>query len=483
MEETQNKKKAISTGKIISYITFVFLFLVAFAFGGSKFVSIYSMLGFIFAVGVLSLRTERLQKDELIRLLCYGIPLIIFAILDSFSRFWVSLSASAASDLINLFGLISAFVFGFGIKGNKEVKLKWILVSILSGFALLVLLSTIYSVSRYGLFYVQTLQNKVYFYQGQTFAYSSEMKLLLGFNFETVTVAYGSIFAYVLASSLCALLFIDPKKEKFLFFTVLACGFIGLLSLLALPAIKAVILLVVPLVVACLLRLLPLQKTPTSKEKIIFFTLIGLMGVYFAVVFFNGINNPEILKTNKGLAKIFDNGAYLRPINEIINAVLTKPFSGFNSAGFFFGLQTSVNGEALEYSTFMGTATYLPAFNNRVFEFAALYEGGFFAFLALCVFLVFALISVRKYLFSEGQLTGEKGLVALILLAILVYLSFESSVFPYIYSNTNYVSPFRKNAIMLIALFLLGYSYTPIFGQAKVEAPVESKEVAANETK
>jgi hypothetical protein len=484
MEEVQNKKKTISTGKIIAYLTFVFLFFVAFSFGGSKFVSVYSMLGFIFAVGVLSLRNEKPQKAEMLHLLYYGIPLIIFAILDSFSRFWTSLGASAASDLINLFGLLSAFAFGYGVRGNKEVKLKWILVSILAGLALLVLISTIYSLSRYGFFYIETLKGKIYFFQGETFAYAHEMKMLIGFNFETVTLAYGSIFAYILAASLCALLFIDPKKEKVLFFVVLGCGLVGLFSLVSFPATKAILLLVVPLVLACLLRLLPLQKLPSKGEKATFFSLLAIVGVYFFVVFVNAVNSPSILETNKIVGKIFNNGAYLRPINEIINAVLTKPFAGFNAAGFFFGLQTSVDGQALEYSTFMGDVLYLPSFGNRVFEFAALYEGGFFAFLGLCVFLAFSIASVRKFLYFDGPINGEKGLLALLLVAILVYLSFESSVFPYVYSTTSYVSPFRKSSVVLIALFLLGYAYTPIFGKETIVAPAaDPKEVLNNEAK
>jgi hypothetical protein len=152
------------------------------------------------------------------------------------------------------------------------------------------------------------------------------------------------------------------------------------------------------------------------------------------------------------------------PVNEIIQSVFWKQ----NSAGVasftllgLFGISPTASGTWLGRA-FEGGFYYL----NRIFEFNALYEGGLLAFLGLLVGIVFAIISLRKFLHSENGVRGEKILLVALLLGWFIYASLESDSFPVLsYPNAPYrfVSPIFHNNFFLVMMALLGASYQPIF--------------------
>jgi hypothetical protein len=199
-------------------------------------------------------------------------------------------------------------------------------------------------------------------------------------------------------------------------------------------------------------------------EKILSWVVLGVGVLLLLIVFINGIADIAALN-NGGLGRIFNNGRYLLPINEIIQAVFWKETSG--GAKTVFDL-TGLFGMAMTDGGTWEGASFSEGFfiKNRVFEFSALYEGGLFAFLALLVMLVFAFISLRKFLHTEEKIKPEKVLLAALFVGWFLYESLESDSYPVVYtweSSARYCSPLFENNLFLIMVFLLGFSYTPIF--------------------
>jgi len=107
--------------------------------------------------------------------------------------------------------------------------------------------------------------------------------------------------------------------------------------------------------------------------------------------------------------------------------------------------------------------------NTGAFEFEIVKEGGFFAFLALLVFLTLIIFSLSRYSAKSKDSAFVKIIILSFLIATFLHSSFLWKTFPLIYEDDYYFSFFRS-APYLIALFLLGYAYYPIKGTPLVEA-------------
>ena len=180
------------------------------------------------------------------------------------------------------------------------------------------------------------------------------------------------------------------------------------------------------------------------------------------IVFVNGIADLSAL--NSGfLGRIFNNGRYLLPINEMIQAMFWK--QGATKTSFdltaLFGMSATAQGSW--NGSLFSEGFYL---KNRIFEFNALFEGGVLAFLALLVAIVFAIMSLRKYLHSDSKISGAKVALVALILGWFIFESLESDPYPavlYYADYSRYCSPISENHLFLVMLFLLGFAYTPIF--------------------
>jgi hypothetical protein len=456
----------VDKDKALAYGFLVFLGLVAFNFGGSKYTYIFSAVGILIAIGFLGIISLKLQKNDKKALFFYGLPLIIFAIFSSFSKFWLSESwSSVSTGAINLVGILAFFAIGYLSKNVKYVSLKGILIALVIGFSFLALISLIASLCDYGPFYAIRYSNGVYYQDGVGYTVSNEYAMLFGFRIAAVSIRYGLFYAFMSAASLSGLLFISPKEDKALFLTIAIGGGVGLLALLLVPYWVGLLLLLPVYVLAVLLRYVKFPKATPLWEKIVAWVLAGLAFVLLLIVFVNGIKDIPAL--NKGaLGHLFNNGRYLLPINEIIQAMFWGEIQIGGTTHVALDL-SALYGMSFNDSGVWEGVNFLSGFfiKNRVFEFAVLYEGGLIAFLALLVLLAFAIIALRKYLHSEEKISGEKIVVVSLLLAYLVYQSLEMDSYPILHANQSpvYVSPVFQNAAFLLMVLLLGVSYQPIF--------------------
>jgi hypothetical protein len=488
MEQTKihetNETSANSNGgqkvdkeKILAYVILGFLGLTSFGFGGPQYSYILSAVGFLLAIAVLAFIPYQASKNENKALLYYAIPLGIFTLFSSFSKFHLDGQfSSISSGLINVFGIVAFFVLGFVARKMKYLSLKGILYAVLLGLALLSLISMIASLAEYGFFYAARYKGMVYYYDGISYPIDGEYTMLFGFNIAAVSLRYGLQYSFLLAASLVALLFVSPQEDKALFITIASCGGLGLLSLIFVPYLAGLLLLIPVYAVGVILRFVKIPQTTPKWEKITAWAGLGVIGVLVLIVMINGIADIKALNSG-ALGRIFNNGRYLMPINEMIQAMFWK--QGASKTTFdltaLFGMSPSASG--IWNGSSFSSGFYI---KNRVFEFNALYEGGLIAFLGLLVAIVFAIISLRKYLHSEEKISGAKMALVALILGWFIFASFESDSYPAVFYYENYSvysSPIFQNSIFLVVLFLLGFSYTPIFrGQALKRKGVDDDE-------
>ncbi len=463
----EQAKQDYHFGKIISSLIVLLLGLTAFNFGGSEGTNYIEISVFVILVLCLICFEAKFGKEALKNLAIWLIPFVVFAIFCSFSIFWISYSSNSIYlSIVNLLGIFGFMALGLLLRKHPEVDFKIVLFFILGGLALLVLISLVYTLLEYGPFYVALYANKEYFYDGSAFLISSEAGWLSGFSFATVTISYAGVYAFVLASSLVGLLFLDPHRQKLSFFFVLGVGLIGLLFLVLLPYKTALFLLIPIYAFAVLLRFIKIPDKAPLWEKIISLLALGFIVVVVLFMMVVATKGTNIYVASSFLSKIFNNGRITGPINQIVNATLKNNgvFSFWNS---LFGMDPYQASKGVIYysaSYWNGTAISWPLIHLKTFEFSALMEGGLMAFISLCLFMVLIVISLRGYLHFDGDKNGFGYMVVFMVLSYFVYSSFLSSPFPFVRNPYFYVSPFHSNSLFLIIIFLIGYTYTPIFG-------------------
>jgi hypothetical protein len=455
------EKKPLDWDRILSYVVLVFLALVSFSFGGNDWTYLYQAIAFVLAVAFYAVIPVNKDKAEGKRLLYYSIPLIVFAVFCSFSKFWLTGNfASFSSALINLMGILAFYAVGLMCRHLKSLALEKVVLAVLFGLALLVLISSIATLADYGFFYAVRYAKDVRFYDGRYIALADDYSLLYGFKILSVSLKYSMQFAFILTISLLSLLFISPKKNKLLFIGVAVAGGIGFLAMLFVPYVFGFKLAIPFVVFALLLRFVKFPQTTPKWEKIVGYVALALGSLFLLIMFINGVRGGIAVLTSGFLGKIFNN-RLLVAANESVAVAFHKVGGGFDITG-LFGIGFNQIGE------WLGTSVNESFFvDNRVFEFAALYEGGILGFLGLFVMLVFAIMGFRKYIHPDEALDGGKILVLLLVASYVLYASLSTDSTPLNENPSLYVSPLARNGMILLLVFFLGYAYTPIFPLAK----------------
>jgi hypothetical protein len=471
MEQT-NKNSGY--GKIVSFLILLLLGLTAFNFGGSIGTNYLEII--VFAVAMLSLVYFEVKLDKVERnnLFFWLIPFVFFAFFVSISIFWISFSTNSIyTSIVSLLGIAGFMGLGLLLKKHPEINLKIVLSFILGGLALIVLSSLIFTLVEYGPFYVTLHENQEYFYDGSAFLVSSETGWLSGFSFVSVTLGYAGVYAFILASTLPGLLFLNPRSQKIPFYFILGAGLVGLLFLVLLPYKTALLFLIPVYALGLLIRFFKIPTKIPLWEKITSLIALGITVILVLFMLIMAIQGTDFYSSSSFLSRIFDNSRLTDPINQTINATL-KNYDSFSLIESLFGMNPyQVTPQGITYysvSYWGGTATAWPLINLKTFEFSTLMEGGLMAFFGFCVFMVFAIMSFRSFLHRGTKQFGLRIVMAFLVLAYFLYMSFLSSSFPFIREPYSYVSPFRSNSLFLIIVFLIGYSYTPIFGVKKVSS-------------
>lgn len=472
-------KTKISTKQLLIWVALAAIAFTAFGFGGTRGVSFASALIFVLGVFMFLGKKEKMAKGDKKSFFIWVLPFAVFVLLISFGRFWSTYHYDAGAGSIRWFSYFIAALFnvlgvvGYAMVGhclsleeNSEGKTKERLFEvILCALALHVLINLIITLANYGPFYRTLYAGKSYYYGSVEYPVANERMILDGFTIATVSTQYGDISSFLLASTLPSLLFISLKENKIGFSIAAVSGGIGLLDLVLMPNHLALLLLIPVFSIGVFVRFVKTGIKTPLWEKIVGFAMLAMV----AIVVFLMIGVAANGNNNYGpLSKIFNNGRLTQPINQIINAVFKNNYA-WNWKSIFFGMNvySGYSPLSLKTSFWMQTEITWVNINLHTFEFAALMEGGFIAFIALCLFMASLFPMFRNHLRREEKANPWVLISAVFVLGYFLYQSLLFTMFPYIYDVGLYVSAFSSNAFFYLTVLLIFFSYRKIYSLKK----------------
>lgn len=477
MEEEKKETSFIDRyDTVIAFLGIEFAALICFGIGGATGLSILRLVGFILCFAFIPFIMANHEKKQLIG---YGIgliPLALLIILLSLSRFWFaayggfSLSALLTNISVML-GFFGTFIIGYGIKQIKSLKFEYILLGILGALALFVLLTSGYTLIRYGAFYASKYKNMVYYFDGVVFSVDREMKTLNGFAFEEASLRFSMVSAFVLASILPATLYFSPKKDKLKFYFALGFGLFGLLAILLIPYLTALLLLI-PIYIYGIVR----KFIKIKNDKIKLIIGISTLGVFVLLVIlfiFGCLKDGSFLEKLPIIGKRLqaEDGFFVRVKNAIRIAFLNRDGS-INFLNVLFGASINSNGlfaNNFDYS--------LSDSLTGLFELSILVQNGFLAFALLIAAIAFAIIWINRFLNKDKEKMGERIVPVLLLFGLFLYMSILNDEVPFVHEEGLF-NPFTRGNVIMFMFFLLGLIFE---GKEKVIPASRYEEVEINE--
>ncbi len=444
------------------------LSILAFSFGEEMLVNVAGTV--LLAIGILTFLSEerKLAKTEKLSLGLYAVPFLVFGLAASLGVYQLSIYQSAFSGivtgLLSLLGMVGCLVFGYSTRNWTKLD-PWVFIYfLLGGLATLVLVSWLSTMILYGPWHPLIHEGQQYYWHGVAYDIENEVVFLLSGGMTRVSKVYAGGYAVVLAASSLPLLFLDWKKERGRGIFLSITGGIGLIFLVSVPLIEGLIVYFVAFLLAIGLRFAPFKDEPPKWLKIV---SIAIVAVFVAVVAFYlavVLANEKDLFSEGFLRKIFNNGRWTGPINDIVSATYyNNDTPSFLSL--LFGMDPYVEtGNMLGYnfSRWSGTAWILV--DLKTFEFNAFLEGGLVAFVALLFILFTSVLMLYHYVHDERR-SPLSALVLPLALTYLIYFTFFSDMTPLVLKGeaNTYVSPFNGNPLFFLILFLLGMSYRPVY--------------------
>lgn len=449
--------------------------LLAFSFGEKLLVSVVGMILLALSILMFLSASRKKTKTEKKAFYFYAGPFLLFFVVISLGVFSLNSYADAfsgiVSGLLSLMGLAGSFLFGLAAQEDGKLNPWFFVYSLLGGLALLVLVSWLSTMILYGPWHTLIYSGKEYYINGVAYPIDEEVVFLLGTKMSRVSLVYAGGFSTVLAASGAGLIFVDfrEEKEKGIFLSVVAA--IGVLFIVTVPLIEALIVTVLVYLVALGLRFARFKDEPPKWLKIASAVVVGLIVLVAAAYFGIILSNQTSLFSTGLLRKIFNNGRWTKPINDIISA--TFYHDGIPS---FLSLLSGMNpyyqsGSSFFYNASLWSGTAWINTDLKTFEIVSFMEGGLVGFLSfLAVF--FSTIVLLYRLVHDEKRSPVAMSVAMILLAYFVYMTFFMDMTPYVTKGEaqTYVSPFGGNALFAVVLVLLGLSYRPIYFRQALQA-------------
>lgn len=457
--------------------------LLAFSFGEKLLVSVVGMILLALSILMLLSVDRKKTKTDKKALYLYAGPLLLFFAVISLGVFSLNSYADAfsgiVSGLLSLMGLAGSFLFGLAAREDGKLNPWFFVYSLLGGLALLVLVSWLSTMILYGPWHTLIYSGKQYYINGVAYPIDEEVVFLLGTKMTRVSLMYAGGFSTVLAASGAGLMFVNfrEEKEKGIFLSVVAA--IGILFIVTVPLIEALIVTVLVYLVALGLRFARFKDEPPKWLKIASAVVMGLIVLVAAAYFGIILSNQTSLFSTGLLRKIFNNGRWTKPINDIISATFYH-HDNASFASLLFGMNpyypivSKVNGHNVVNYYFNNSLWSDTSWINtdlKTFEIAAFMEGGLVGF--LCFLAVFFSTVVLLYRLTHDEKRSPFAMsISMILLAYFVYMTFFMDMTPYVTKGEaqTYVSPFGGNALFAIILVLMGLSYRPIYFRKAIEA-------------
>lgn len=419
--------------------------------------SLFRYFAIILAVLTLPYPILKCKKSDWIALAWLAVPLFIFGLLMSSSVLYFYLQ-TAFDNIAMLLGLLSFLLVGFSLRHSGEFSLQKGLTAIFIGVGLLLLISLVWTMYRYSIFYVSRYVGQVIYFDGEQYVVSAEAKWLFGFSFKEVKIAYFGMFATVMAACLNALWFVDFKKLKPIDLAWIIAGAVGVLGLVLLPYIAGLKYLAILTIAFAIFRFFP--RNVKILKILEYGALIGVVLVVIAGMIFllNAFEIPAIsnfVRGNTLLNYLYNNGR-VSSFSAVTAEMFKFPFGGL-------------------HPVVIGT-TYIESTGSFLFD--TIYQGGIFAALGIVGFLFFGARQLVIFYLEGNEPRYIKILVIAFISSYFFYTMFDFQYSALIRENDRiYKSPFYSDLLLLITVFLMGYSVastkkkeaTPIKEEASVE--------------
>lgn len=427
---------------LISFLILECLAITSFALGGINI--IFYIIGIILGIVCVVLVRNKFSNNE-------GASLLVFLFLMFFISLLGTLGNLAKArygneNIVTLLA-VNAFLFmGIASRRFKAFKADTLLLTIGLSLSLLVFISMIYSWTQYGIFYAYIYRDTpIYYYNAELFNITNEGYWLTGFKFVETTTTYTSLFGVILSSYLSGLLFTSFKKDKTKFFLYLVIGLLGLVYLISIPNFTALLFLIPVAVIAFFYRFLGKNVKAQKVVRYLFIGLTALLVILFIIMLINVKGNnglSSFIANNRILNRLFNSNRFVSKPNVVLSALL--------QGGNFLGLVgASENAKAIFVDT-------------KMFEFEIAKEGGICIIFLLVAFLVFIFFSFGKYLKTSKDNDSEKIVLLSLLFGFFIYETLNYDPFPLTH-NADFYNSFFRNPLTLVVLFLIGYTYVPLF--------------------
>ena len=483
---------------VAGFLALDVLALTAFGFGGYTGLLVLRILGLFIAILLIPYLKYNLRNAShtVHPYLAYGSFFFL-----GISHFWLAFYGgnilyAILFNLLAVVGFVGFFMLGGAIKGLPKLKKEYITLALLGGLALVVIVTTIYSLSRYGFFYAAIYKGQVYYYDGVVFPVASEGKFLDGFLFRETSLSYAMAPSFLLACSGVGLFALRPK-DGWRFYALLGFAGVGILSLALVPYFMGLILLI-PVYLTFLihyifLRVMPGEKNKAKRRKIakvIFLVLVVLAALLVILLIadtFMGENGPlkkiPLFYLDGSPRRL---GSYIDSIESALSAAMFKTSGGVRTVDY----GTLLFGAAPSEVT-------LSAINQPIFEFSVFYQNGFVGFAGLMILIFFGLYHGWHFIEDDDDLVCRKMALVGVLLGVFIYFSFVNDENPLLHAyhldemfsyHNSILTPFTRSGYALLAVFLLGYVYTPkklpeaeIAAESAPISEIEEKKEATHE--
>ena len=421
----------IKTNISISWAVYIFLGMLAFNFADN--IIVFASLALVANTLLLIFSKRKFNSEFLLTLLLCVIPLVGLALFSLTSKF--NLDIDSNYSLVKYMFLIAAFIavpfLGFQSRECEKFDIKVALKVIYILLGLWMLINFFITLIQFGPFYTFIYNNRYFFDYGHIarLPVNKMAYMLLGFKVEVVNAELFALVASVLSSAILGVFFVSFKEDKCGFLVYLITGFVGLLCLIF-TLNKTFIIGYFALVIAFTLIVLFAKKIiPWNKiTKIVIFSIIGLIGLYFLLVMLSGFKLLHLENTSFFFNK------------------LTRKYHNFIRA-------------MVDHKTYNGFTGYLLGQDNLKFTGSWMFDMfaivGVFGWVAFLIFVVVMFIRYVNYFKSSNDDFSSKVIILGIILGLLLFSGASYDSMPY-FENALYVPMFFLSPFIIL-LFIYGY--------------------------
>ena len=300
--------------------------------------------------------------------------------------------------------------------------------------------------------------------------------VLEGFKFIEVRIERYNLFPTLLLTSIIALLFLSPKKERKLFVIYSAFAGIAIISLVFIPSLNGLFCAITVLLITAVIFLLKKFEIFTNPERALIKKALKVTGIVVLVLgslVFLGLllNNQSkipfvhnITSSNSLLNRIFNSNRFVNAINPLMTDVLCSDrFLGFVVTDSIFQEAIPLSG-SFYFDTFM--------------------TSGVIGLAAIIFALVIGLKGFKNYLSKENDNFYVKAILLTITIFYLIYIGIfnvsEYGIFYSIYQPSFISGPFMIIIFILSYVLAKGGIKEKVIETAK-ESPSISEEEKINE--